>query len=253
MTQAIHIVLQGKGGVGKSVVARLLLEYMIAKDRPYIGFDADPVNQTFAAHDNPDVTAVSLLEGSRIDSGRFDRLMEDIFQSDGRTIILDTGASSFLPFMEYIEKNEVIAILTGEGFEVFLHTIVTGGTSSGDTINGFVQLAERFGETCNVIVWENAFFGPVALGGKPFMEIAAVKEVHAADKVAGKVALEKPYDLHEVALLAFLKTGISFDKASARDNTTFDTMTRHRLKQLREKYVEAMDVVIGETEHADAA
>ena len=251
MKSTVHIVMQGKGGVGKSVVSRLLLEYMIAKDIPHAGYDADPVNQTFAAHDNPNVQAVDLLNGSRIDPIRFDRLMEDMLDQTGKAVILDTGASSFLPFMEYVEANGIVEVLQEEGFEVFLHTIVTGATSAEDTIAGFVQLAERFGETCNVVVWENAFFGPVTEDGKAFTEIKAVGKLFAEEKVAGHVEIEKLYDLHEAALLAFLKRGETFDEASAKDNTTHDSMMRRRLKQLKDRYVAALDPVIG-TVDADA-
>lgn len=37
----IHLVGGEKGGVGKSVVARLLAQYMIDHNLPFIGFDTD--------------------------------------------------------------------------------------------------------------------------------------------------------------------------------------------------------------------
>ena len=37
----IHFVGGEKGGVGKSVVARLLAQYMIDHNLPFIGFDTD--------------------------------------------------------------------------------------------------------------------------------------------------------------------------------------------------------------------
>ena len=49
MNAAVYIVMQGKGGVGKSVISRFLAEYMIHRDLEYQGYDADPINQTFAA------------------------------------------------------------------------------------------------------------------------------------------------------------------------------------------------------------
>lgn len=250
MNSTIHIVMQGKGGVGKSVAARLLLEYMIAKGIPHIGYDADPVNQTFAAQGHDTVQRVALLEGSRIDPLRFDTLMNDILDNTGKAVILDTGASSFLPFMEYIAENQIIDVLIEEGFEVFLHTIVTGATSAPDTIRGFVEIANRFGEACNVIVWENGFFGSVAKDGKPFMDVPEVRKAFDGDKIAGRVEIERLYDLHEAALLSFLKQPQSFDQASAKENTTFDAMMRRRLKQLKDRYVGLLDQVIAVQEAA---
>ena len=39
----IHLIGGEKGGVGKSVVARVLAQYMIDKDIPFVGFDTDQV------------------------------------------------------------------------------------------------------------------------------------------------------------------------------------------------------------------
>lgn len=252
MTRAVHIVLQGKGGVGKSVVSRLLQEYMIAKGEDYVGFDADPINQTFAAHDNLKVSKVNLLSesGSRIDPLLFDTLLETIVENGDKTIILDTGASTFLPFLEYFSDNDIIAVLTDEGFEVFLHTLVTGGTSALDTVKGFAQLAERFGDSCNVIVWENRHFGKVELEGKPFPEIKSVKGTLDKPGV-NRIILDKPKDLHMAAFLDFIQQGESFDEASAKTNTKFQMMARNRLKQLKDEYIALLDPIIGE--QADAA
>ena len=37
----IHLIGGEKGGVGKSVVARVLAQYMIDKEIPFVGFDTD--------------------------------------------------------------------------------------------------------------------------------------------------------------------------------------------------------------------
>lgn len=37
----IHLIGGEKGGVGKSVVARLLAQYFIDKEIPFVGFDTD--------------------------------------------------------------------------------------------------------------------------------------------------------------------------------------------------------------------
>jgi len=245
MTQAVHIVLQGKGGVGKSVVSRLLLEYMIAKDMPYAGFDADPVNQTFSAHPDRNVTPVDLLVESRINSKLFDKMIEDIAENNDKSIIIDTGASSFLPFIEYIYKEDVVETLQDEGFSVFFHTVVTGGTSSRDTIVGFIQLAEKFGNRVNLIVWENEYFGPIKLEGKPFMEVGSVKKLFDGDRIAGRIRLEKLYDLHQDAFLAFLESGMSFDQATDKANSTLMLMDRKRLKQLKADFMALMKPAIG--------
>ena len=45
-TPTIHLILQGKGGVGKSVVASWLAEFLIGRGQPVrcVSIDGDPVN-----------------------------------------------------------------------------------------------------------------------------------------------------------------------------------------------------------------
>ena len=47
--RGFHMLLSGKGGVGKSVVARLLAEFLTDQGDAPLAFDVDPVNASFAA------------------------------------------------------------------------------------------------------------------------------------------------------------------------------------------------------------
>ena len=43
----IHMILQGKGGVGKSFISSILAQHRIAKGKNPLCIDTDPVNATF--------------------------------------------------------------------------------------------------------------------------------------------------------------------------------------------------------------
>ena len=43
----VHLILQGKGGVGKSVVASWLAEFLIRRGQRVRCIDGDPVNRSF--------------------------------------------------------------------------------------------------------------------------------------------------------------------------------------------------------------
>ena len=47
---SVHLVLQGKGGVGKSFVSAILAQYFRTKSAPVHCLDTDPVNATFAQY-----------------------------------------------------------------------------------------------------------------------------------------------------------------------------------------------------------
>ena len=47
---SIHISLQGKGGVGKSLISAILSQYLLSKGQDVRCVDADPVNQTLSEY-----------------------------------------------------------------------------------------------------------------------------------------------------------------------------------------------------------
>src|ERR1700733_13864395 len=46
----IHLILQGKGGVGKSVVASWLAEFLMGRGQPVRCIDGDPVNRSLGQY-----------------------------------------------------------------------------------------------------------------------------------------------------------------------------------------------------------
>src|SRR6267143_4342052 len=91
----VHLSLQGKGGVGKSLVASVLSQYFVAKDRALHAVDADPVNQTLAEYRALGVERLNLLKDGSVDQRQFDTLMERILTETG-TFVVETGASTFI-------------------------------------------------------------------------------------------------------------------------------------------------------------
>ena len=132
----VHFILQGKGGVGKSVIAALLAQYLHDKNMTVRCVDADPLNKTLAGFEALKVAKVDLLEksergGERINPHRFDELVELIAaQGADSHVIVDAGSSAFIALVHYIVTNEVVALLTKTGHEVFVHTLVTRGTDA---------------------------------------------------------------------------------------------------------------------------
>ena len=74
----INFVLQGKGGIGKSLAASLLSQYLLDRSKLVACFDTDPVNTTFAAYDKLQATKVEIMDGDVINSRFFDTLIENL-------------------------------------------------------------------------------------------------------------------------------------------------------------------------------
>ena len=82
----VHFILQGKGGVGKSLVASILAQYLQSSNAAETVhcFDTDPVNQTFSRYKALNAEMVPILnQDDLIDSRKFDGLIEQLIDKDG--------------------------------------------------------------------------------------------------------------------------------------------------------------------------
>lgn len=76
----IHLILQGKGGVGKSMIAAFLYQALRHFGKEVIAYDTDPVNSTLAAFAEFNVTTLSVMKDGKIDDRSFDSLLEAIME-----------------------------------------------------------------------------------------------------------------------------------------------------------------------------
>lgn len=156
----IHFFLQGKGGVGKTLLACIFSQYLVAKNYSIMAFDADPVNATFKGYKDLDyVSVIDILRENNpnvIDTNKFDSiyqyLLDDEVPSNIHAII-DNGTSSYLALCNYLFESAGIEILYENGFKVFFHVVVTGGQALVDTLSNLKSLGENF-ET-PLIIWKN--------------------------------------------------------------------------------------------------
>ncbi|WP_308620459.1 P-loop NTPase [uncultured Desulfovibrio sp.] len=72
----IHFILQGKGGVGKSMIAVMLCQTLRHFGKEVIAFDTDPVNATLAGFKEFNVTSLDVMQDGNINPRKFDILLE---------------------------------------------------------------------------------------------------------------------------------------------------------------------------------
>lgn len=168
----IHMVLQGKGGVGKSFIAATIAQYKASRGQMPLCIDTDPVNSTFHGYKALGVRRLQIMDGDEINSRNFDALVEIIAASKD-DVIIDNGAASFIPMSHYLLSNQVPALLQQMGHELVIHTVITGGQALLDTVNGFAQLVAQFPEEVIFVVWLNPYWGPIEHEGKRFEQMKA--------------------------------------------------------------------------------
>ena len=123
----IHMVLQGKGGVGKSLIAAALAQYKASKGQQPKCIDTDPVNSTLYGYKALKVHKLQILDGDEINPRNFDSLVEIIAPAE-HDVIIDNGASSFVPLSHYLITNKIPGLLQSMGHELVLEEL--GGNAS---------------------------------------------------------------------------------------------------------------------------
>jgi hypothetical protein len=237
----IHLTLQGKGGVGKSLVASVLAQYFREHGRDVRCIDTDPVNRTLAQYSALGADRLILRdEHNRIDQRSFDTLMERFLTEDGATFVVDNGASTFLPLWHYLLENSALDYLRQQGRRVYVHTVITGGQALIDTLNGFNELAQTTQER-NIVVWVNEYFGRVEADGKKFSEMAAYRD--NADKVCGAVIFTKRnQDTFGRDVEDMVSAKLTFQEAIATARGTI--MAKQRLKLVQRDLYEQLDKLV---------
>lgn len=228
----VDFILQGKGGVGKSLIASLLAQYYASQNLNPICVDTDPVNATFSGYKTFNVETLNIMEGDDINQRAFDWLIEKIMgESESTTMVVDNGASTFVPLCSYLMQNDVVNLLHEAGHTVRFNTVITGGQALSDTTEGFESLCKNIAGV-PIIVWINEYFGMPVHNGKTFVESNVYKKYQDRIHALVTIPAVKPETFgHDMQKM--LKSHLTF--AEAEIDPTYGIMERQRLRMIWRK------------------
>lgn len=240
MQNTVHFILQGKGGIGKTLVSTILAQWIAPKDTQALRcFDTDQENATFSRYKAMDVRHVPVMTDTRnIDPKRFDALMIDILEEEGNCVV-DNGANTFSPLMGYLLENDCFSLLEESGRKVYIHCIVGGGDTLHDTAMGFVSTAKS--TRVPLVLWENEHFGRLqSASGKVFTESATYAD--HAERVVGRVVLtERNADTFGADIKKMNIARMTAEEVRASDK--FNLMEKQRIKVVFRDLFEQLDKV----------
>jgi hypothetical protein len=232
--------MQGKGGIGKSLLAFYIAQYVREKTGKCLVFDTDPLNATLARTSALEAQVVKILADDHITimKNAFD-LMIEACESMDADVVIDVGASSFVPMLEYCTKNGVYDLWHDMGHTCILHSIITGKDFK-DTCKMFGVVMEKTGRLSSVssIVWLNPFAGPVEQNGMGFDDTVFYRD----NKDAIKVVLPMPAFTDEMMhhdFLAMMDEGRTFDEVIADPGLSL--MRKQRTKMMKREVMSVLD------------
>jgi len=237
MKNSVHFVLQGKGGIGKTLISTFIAQYINDRNPGTLKtFDTDQENATLAAYKGLNVTPIDVMNEDRtINRKMFDKMMLDILATD-ENVVIDNGANTFSPLMSYLMENQFIDLLQDSGKDVYIHSIIGGGDNLKDTVSGFSSLAKQ--TSCPMIVWlnENASWG----GTDNFIDSDVF--VKNSENVRGIVLLQgRNSDTFGDDIKRMQKARLTLNEIM--ENPDFNVLERSRLNSVFRDVYKKLDAV----------
>jgi hypothetical protein len=222
----IHLIGGEKGGVGKSVVARVLAQYLIDRQLPFVGFDSDrshgALTRFYAGYAAP--VALDTYES-------LDAIVESALEEPERRVLVDLAAQSSEPLTRWIDDSGVIDAARELGVRLVYWHVMDSGK---DGVGLLERLLDRFGDRLGYVLVLNELRG----GDFDLLERSGQKE-RAVGLGARVMALKR---LHEAAMAKIDAHDVSFWSATHNDDKAvhgLGLMERQRVRTwLRSVYGE---------------
>jgi hypothetical protein len=143
----IHFIGGEKGGVGKSVVARLLAQYMIDHEISFIGFDTDRSHGSLLRFysDYASPTVIDKYES-------LDTILENASEQPEQRILVDLAAQTHNPLALWIEESGVLDLADELGISIKYWNVMDSGKDCVDLLS---KLLDQFGNRLNYVLVQN--------------------------------------------------------------------------------------------------
>ena len=147
----VHLIGGEKGGVGKSLVSRLLAQYFIDHDIPFIGFDTDrshgSLMRFYAGYASP--VLVDRYEA-------LDTIIESSIDQPRRRVLVDLAAQTHDPLVKWMDESGVLDLADVSGLAIHYWHVMDSGRDSVDLLK---KLLDRFGHRLSYVLVRNQLRG----------------------------------------------------------------------------------------------
>jgi hypothetical protein len=147
----VHLIGGEKGGVGKSMLARLLAQHFIDNELPWIGFDTDRSHGSllrfYTDYANPALA-------DRFEA--LDKIIESAVEQPGRRVLVDLAAQTHDPLVKWMDESGVLDMADLSGLVLQYWHVMDSGRDSVDLLE---RLLDRFGQRLHYVLVCNELRG----------------------------------------------------------------------------------------------
>lgn len=143
----IHLIGGEKGGVGKSVVARIMAQYMIDHEIPFIGFDTDKSHGALLRFYS-DYASPTIVDNYQ----SLDIIMETASAQPEQRILVDLAAQTHHPLVLWMEESGVLELAEELGITICYWNVMDSGKDCVDLLS---KLMSQFEDRLKYVLVKN--------------------------------------------------------------------------------------------------
>jgi hypothetical protein len=223
----LHLIGGEKGGVGKSVVARLLAQYFIDRQIPFLGFDSDRSHGALVRFYSGYASQVLI---DRYES--LDAIVEAATEQPDRRILVDLAAQTQEPLTQWMDESQLLEVAPELGLQIRYWHVMDAGHDSVELLR---RLLDRYEGRLSYVIVLNQ------IRGDDFNILNASGQLDRARSFGATVINIKR--LRDVAMSQIDAAGSSFWAAiqpKDQGGLPFGILERQRLKTWLKQAYEAI-------------
>src|ERR1700689_3864963 len=213
----IHLIGGEKGGVGKSLVARLIAQYMIDNNIPFLGFDSDRSHGALLRFYSGYASPVLIDSYESMDA-----IVEAAAEVPDRRILVDLAAQTQQRLTQWMDDSQLLEVAPELGLHIRYWHVMDAGKDSVDLLK---VLLDRHGTRLNYTLVLNE------VRGDDFRILDQSGEKQRALAMgAGIIALKR---LHPTSMLKIDAASMSFWAVANKtegDTSGLTLLERQRVK-----------------------
>lgn len=147
----LHFIGGEKGGVGKSVVARVVAQYLIDNDLPFLGFDTDRSHGSLLRFYSGFASPVLVDSFESLDA-----IVEAAAEQPEKRILVDLAAQTHDALVKWMDESGVLDLVGESEMTLNYWHVMDSGKDSVDLLK---KLLDRFDTRLNYVIVLNQLRG----------------------------------------------------------------------------------------------
>jgi cellulose biosynthesis protein BcsQ len=223
MQKHIDVIINGKGGVGKSFFAVNLVQYLKDRSIAHTAIDTDNENSTLKRF-HPETVFLDINDAKEIDT-----ILASLEKTD--LVVVDCRAASTDIFLDYFDELQIFDLLDDLGASL---TVVSPVNHETDSLEQIRNLADRLNDNCRYVIVKNqALTDRFNNYDKSKTRTRLIEELGAKE-----IGMPKLYDW----LVADLNLN-DLTITAATQHPAFNLMDRQRLKNWQRIFYDEIESV----------